>query len=226
MCASGAVDAIFCAIGYTPQKFILTRGFESLFMTENPIAWGKAIWEMYNTFPPLKKEWEEKNKLIFAFFSGMDNNTILSKRPIRTVQDIKGMKIRSYAAVGKMVKLLGGEPVAIAFPETYDAIHRGVIDGASGIGFQTTYMCKLWEVAPYITNPGCGVYGLTYTAISKFTYDRLPLKDRQIMDQVRKDAAKKQFELMVNAERKNVQLFLKRGIKLINWSKKQKEIAS
>lgn len=222
LCSTGAADAIFCAVGYTPDKFVLTRGFESIYVTENPLAWGKAIWDMYNSFPPLKEEWEKKNNLIFAFFSGMDNNSIIAKKPINDVQGLKGMKLRSYAAIGKMVKLLGAEPVSIAYPETYDAIHRGVIDGGTGIGYLSALASKLWEVAPYIVNPGCGVYGLTFTAISKKTYDNLPAGDRQIMDEVRKDAAEKHIEFMIEEQKKITETFLKKGVKLINWSKESK----
>jgi TRAP-type C4-dicarboxylate transport system substrate-binding protein len=225
LCGSGAVDVIFCAIGYTPEKFILSRGFESIYVTENPNAWGKAIWETYNTFKPVKEEWEEKNNIILAFPSGVDNNTIMSKKLIRNVQDIKGMKLRSYGAVGKMVRLLGGEPVSIAYPETYDAINRGVIDGATGLAYISTWASKLWEVTPHIVSFGCGVYGMTFTAISKNTYDKLPSKDRMIMNQLRREAAVKHDQFVAEENRKITENFLKNNIKLINWSADDKKIA-
>jgi TRAP-type transport system periplasmic protein len=225
LCSSGAVDAIFCAVGYTPEKFILSRGFESIYVTENPVAWGKAIWEMYCNYQPLKDEWEKKNNIIFAFPSGMDNNTIISKKPIYNVKDLKGMKLRSYATIGKMVRILGGEPISLAYPETYDAINRGVIEGGSGIGYLSTLASKLWEVAGYIVNPGCGVYGMTFTGISKNTYDKLPLQDRKIMDQLRVEAAEKHIEFTIKEQKNITKSFLKNNIKLINWTSENKKIA-
>jgi TRAP-type C4-dicarboxylate transport system substrate-binding protein len=73
-----------------------------------------------------------------------------SKRPIRTVADLKGKKFRSFSYVAKTFQKLGATPVHIPHEETYLALQQGIIDGSMTYG---NYYRDLrhYEVAPYLT---------------------------------------------------------------------------
>ena len=43
------------------------------------------------------------------------------KKPVKTMEDLKGMKIRSHGTSAKVVKALGGTAVAMPMPELYQA---------------------------------------------------------------------------------------------------------
>lgn len=64
--------------------------------------------------------------------SGARNFYTAKNNPIKTPDDLKGMKIRVMeSAVSKeMVSLLGASPVPMSSSETYTALQQGVIDGA------------------------------------------------------------------------------------------------
>ncbi len=73
----------------------------------------------------------------------------ITKRPVRTMDDLKGLKVRSAEnpAYIAAFSAFGTNPVALAYPELYGALQTGVIDGADAA--PTNYMVeKFYEVAP------------------------------------------------------------------------------
>jgi C4-dicarboxylate-binding protein DctP len=77
-----------------------------------------------------------------------------SKRPIRNVEDFKGLKMRSFGPMGATtLRGLGAMAVVTASEETYTALQTGVIDGATtpaGVFFARKY----YDVQKFATNPG------------------------------------------------------------------------
>lgn len=67
-----------------------------------------------------------------TFYDAGTRSFYTKKRPIRTAEDVKGLKLRvmnDHMAV-EMVKLLGGSATPMAFGELYTALQQGVVDGA------------------------------------------------------------------------------------------------
>ncbi|MDR1534263.1 MAG: C4-dicarboxylate TRAP transporter substrate-binding protein [Planctomycetota bacterium] len=79
----------------------------------------------------------------------------LAKRPIRTVADIKGMKIRvpNNAMQIAGFEVLGAAPAPMPLGEVYTALQQGVIDGLEN-PLQVLYNGKFQEVAKYLTLDG------------------------------------------------------------------------
>jgi len=50
---------------------------------------------------------------------------LASKKPVRTLEDLKGMKVRATGLSSKIVQSLGGTPVGMSQPETYEALQKG-----------------------------------------------------------------------------------------------------
>lgn len=57
---------------------------------------------------------------------------IITKKPIKSVADFQGLKIRAPGAYGKFLRNLGASPVSLAWSEIYTSLATGVIDGAIG----------------------------------------------------------------------------------------------
>ena len=80
---------------------------------------------------------------------------IRGKKKITNVQDYKGMKIRMAGQIqGKILKDLGAAPVMISATEIYQALERGMIDGAEGGGPTLDLMIGLDEVTTEWNGPG------------------------------------------------------------------------
>ncbi len=124
-----------------------------------------------------------------------------NKRPVRTPEDIKGLKVRvmNSPAYIDTFKQLGASPVGIPFPEIYNALQTGVIDAQEN-PILTTVLMKFTEVTKYVT--------LTHHALTECViivsadyWDSLAPADRQIF----RDAAKVAIDTnrRVNAELHN-----------------------
>ena len=102
-------------------------------------------------------------KLVATYpFSGQ---MLFCRKPITTLTDIKGLKIRTNGpSAADLVKALGGQPVSLAFGEVYTALERGTVDcgitgSGSGNGVKwpevTTHLYTLplsWSTAGYYVN--------------------------------------------------------------------------
>jgi len=222
LCKNKAVDFIFSGMGYTPHIFKLNRGFELMYITENPHANGAALWDMYHNYEPIRAEWE-KNGMMMVFPAGIDIMACQGRNAVKGIDDLKGQKLRSYAGVAGMIKQWGGNPIALSYAEIYDALNRGVLDGAFGIPSLNVYASRFWEVAPYVYNTGAGIYACTYFAMSKKTYDSFPDNVKKIVEDLRVEGMAQHRDWMVTTEKKVfAQLKQEKSVKIINWSPEEK----
>lgn len=75
-----------------------------------------------------------------------------SKRPIKSLDDMKGLKIRvqPVPVMMELVKALGGSPTPISWGELYSALQQGVVDGQENPP-GLVYDSKFYEVQKYMT---------------------------------------------------------------------------
>lgn len=127
-----------------------------------------AILDMPFIFPDRKTAYAtlddpEVQEKIFSYFPkkgfiaiGWTENEIRdftnTKRPIRTPEDIKGLKVRVMNSPVYLdtFKQLGASPVGIPFPETYNALQTGVIDAQEN-PILTSVLMKFTEVTKHVT---------------------------------------------------------------------------
>ncbi len=110
-------------------------------------------------------------------FRNFSNNI----RPIRTPEDLKGLKIRTMEHRGhmKMVEALGASPVPVSWGELYTALQQKVIDGQENPP-SLTLAGKFYEVQKYYTLDG-HIYSIDFTFINDAFYNSLPEDLRQIV---------------------------------------------
>src|SRR5690606_16876775 len=75
---------------------------------------------------------------------------IITKSPLNSLADLKGMKLRAPGGYGKFVAKLGALPVTMAFGETYAALSTGVIDGCCSSTLVDYRDGRFYESAKYI----------------------------------------------------------------------------
>ncbi|MCG8563751.1 MAG: TRAP transporter substrate-binding protein [Desulfobacterales bacterium] len=83
----------------------------------------------------------------------MDGYTIVSKKPIKSWEDLKSMKVRASGSIAKTLKKMGIPTVFIPFSEIYVALSRGTIDAEISGNHTESFLAKTYEVAKYQTNP-------------------------------------------------------------------------
>lgn len=101
-----------------------------------------------------------------------------SEKPVKTPADMAGLKFRTMENPGhiKMISLLGGSAVPIAWLELYTSLQTGVIDGQMN-PLPTILIAKLQEVQKYVTITN-HLYGTDWFMINESFFQSLP-KDLQ-----------------------------------------------
>lgn len=129
MTVMGGADSCIGLPGWVVGRFPLTL------LVESPPAFplgadnGPLYWELYKTQKPLQEEWKEV-KMIFV--TAQTAQHLLVQKPIHTLEDLKGLEIRTYGPTTKIVEALGGVPVAMPITEAYVALKKGVVNGIMG----------------------------------------------------------------------------------------------
>lgn len=106
---------------------------------------------------------------------------IISKKPINSPDDMKGLKIRvpSNTMWTATMEALGAAPTTIQWSEVYSALDQGVVDAAEA-PLATIYTSKLQEAAKYISTTGhfTGIIGLE---MSQKVWDSMSENQRTIL---------------------------------------------
>ena len=93
-----------------------------------------------------------ERKIHYCFYPVQPWYSYITQKPIRTLKDLEGLKIRAVGTFGRYTQLLGASPVSIPGAELYMALKLGTIDGAlySSTGMKDN---KLYETVKYRMYP-------------------------------------------------------------------------
>jgi len=139
----------------------------------------------------------------------------LTNKMVRRPADMKDLKIRAYGAYMDLLKKYGANPVSGIPPlEIYEGIQRGLIDGVAPFTVSSGYQMKVYEVAPYVTDMGWGVYCLAGLGISMKTWNKLPPDIQNIISELRARFYEMYLDAYTNQFRHNVTQMMKGGAKI------------
>ena len=146
-----------------------------------PTGWvaNQIMGDFYLKFKP-----KEMDTVHCMWWHANAPSVLHTTKPVRKLEDLKGLTIRAPGIIGDVIKALGGTPVPMPAPETYDAMSKGVIQGA----FMATEAAKnfrLAEVSKFMTNTWVvGPSYPFYTVINKNAYKKFSPEIRSIFDQL------------------------------------------
>jgi TRAP-type C4-dicarboxylate transport system substrate-binding protein len=143
----GIADIVFTLPGYTSADFPMMALTELPGTATSADDGTKKLWANFDKF--LARDFKD-TKVLMLWNS--DSASLMSKsKPIKTLEDMKGMKIRTpSAAQTAQLEALGATPIDMPAPAIYNNLDRGVID-ASMIPMSAGLDFKLIEVARYFT---------------------------------------------------------------------------
>jgi len=101
------------------------------------------------------------------------NQIYASKKPLRTVEDFKGLKVRSTTPEdAALMEALEANPITMPYTEVYTALQRGTMD-AFCTGADAMIGVSAWEVCPYINELTAMMAGAPIL-VNKDAYEALP----------------------------------------------------
>jgi TRAP-type C4-dicarboxylate transport system substrate-binding protein len=173
--ASGFCDVVCAVPAYTPGKTPLGTIIYVPFAPTRRCDTTSFLCSRMSSHPLWKKE-QEKHNAVFGFYLTGDNYNIMSRVPIRTLDDFKGLKIRAVGDQATLFKRLGAIPVACTAPEIYTALERGLFDAVPGPGeywFSNWGLFDALKGGYYVKGIDINISGFE-VLINKKSYNALP----------------------------------------------------
>jgi len=154
------------------------------FVSSDATGISELIDTMQKNNPQFRKSWEDNGLEYLGGAIGIDDYLLMTKFPIKTIEDLKGRKIGAPGPAVNWLKGTGAVGVSGNLTTYYNELKTGVYDGV--IVFASAALPgKLYEVAPYITKVHFGAQYAGGLAANKDWYDSQP----QVVQMALKKAA-------------------------------------
>jgi tripartite ATP-independent transporter DctP family solute receptor len=155
-----------------------------------------------------------------CWMDGGARNMYNSKRPVKNVADLKGLKIRTMGnpIFVEMVNSLGGNGVAMGYDQLINALQTGVVDGAennepSYSSGQHYRYAKYYSMTRHLIIPEILVF-------SKRTWATLSKEDQDLIMKEAKGAQKEQWDLWTDYEKKSIADMKAAGVEIVEVDNK------
>ena len=164
---------------------------------------------------------EEHDLVGLAFYDGGSRSFYNSEKPIRSIEDLQGMKFRVMQSdvFVDMVDALGANATPMPYGEVYSSIQTGVIDGAEN-NWPSFESSGHFEVAPYYTLDEHLIVP-EVLVMSKASWDNLSPEDQEIIRQAAKESVPYMRDLWQQREQASEQQVLDAGVEVIRDIDKQ-----
>ena len=177
---NGVSDIGLSHCEYTRGRFAVTETLSLPLGYPSGFVAGGVANDFYNTFKP--KEWNGVHVLWFYSTGPQLISTV--KRPVRTLEDLKGLKIRASGRPGDVLKTLGGTPVGVEMADIYDGLQRGVVDGVLS-SMEALKGWKFGELVKHVTlSYRVGTVYTFYVVMNKDRWAALPDDLKKTFDEV------------------------------------------
>ncbi len=152
--AKGVAEVGHTWMGYDWGKdktTVLLGGFAGSMDTERMLHWiyeggGLALWRQFN---------EERFGIVsFPCFARTAEAFLHSRKPVKSLADLKGLKFRTAGAWLAISKGLGAAPVTMPGGEVYAALERGAIDATEWGTLYENKSTGFHKIAKYVIIPG------------------------------------------------------------------------
>jgi TRAP-type C4-dicarboxylate transport system substrate-binding protein len=177
---SGIADIGYSHVYYTAGRMPVTEAAGLPLGLATGWVASQVYNDFYNEFKP-----KEFDKVKVLWLNASPSSAIATaKKPVRRLEDLKGLTIRAPGITGEVIKALGGTPAPTPMMEVYDAISKGVIDGETS-NFETLIAFKFAEVVKYSTS----IWQINnpfpfYLVMNKRSYGKLPPDVRSVFDRL------------------------------------------
>lgn len=179
----GVTDIAFGLPGYTASTFPKTL------LTELPgvITAETGTEQIIENIDMLSDEYRRVRLL--GLWNNAPNLLFTAEKPIRSLEDLQGLKIRVPSRnAGLVVEAWGGSPVSMPAPEIYNAMQTGVIDGAM-IDATTLESFRLAEVTNYITKGMDTTISSFFLIMNRDSFDSLTEEQQKVVLDAGREAA-------------------------------------
>ena len=163
----------------------------------------------------LEKQLAQKGYLLLSKHAYQLPKVTVSKKPIFSPKDVKGIKMRlpEWPIAMQAWEALETNVTIVSWGEVYLALAQGVAD-AMECGFEFIYPAKFHEVAKFITRTN-HLFGCRGAIIGKISWEKLPADMQEALKEACLAGEKHYIELVEQAKTEHTEKILKSGAAII-----------
>ncbi len=216
---SGISDIGMSCFAYTRGRFPLLEGLDLPLGYPSGTAATQIATKTAKEFKP-----EELSDVKLMYIHAHGPGILASKKEVKTLEDVKGMKVRATGLSSKIVENLGGTPVAMSQPETYEALQKGVVD-ATFCPMETLKGWNQGEVINSVTDTSAIGYTTSmFVVMNKDAWARLSQSQKEIIEQVNSEWVAKHGEAWDKADQEGLEFVRELGHNVIELPEQQQEL--
>jgi len=160
----------------------------------------------------IEKRMNDKGFVSLGFMELGARQVTNSQRPIRSMADLKGLKIRLQPNETHLAtfRALGANPLAMDIKEVYSAMEQKVIDGHEN-PYNLIFASRFFEVQKYVSNTA-HFFDFIAVAANKKRFDSLPADSQRVIRGAMKTAIASQRAAAAKADADALAELQKRGM--------------
>lgn len=214
---TGVADIAYVVPSYVSDKMPLMTVSELPGMAKSSCQGTKAFMRLVRGGVLDQKEMTP-NGVVILFATVLEPYQVYANKDIDSLEGMKGLKLRTAgAAQAATIKAIGGVPISMAAPETYDSLARGTIDG---VVFPSTSLLAYdlqSRLKSGTTGVSFGTVVLTY-AMSQKRFNGFPENVQKAMLSAGDSAARNVCEFLDHSGKANQAKITAAGVKLFKLS--------
>ena len=216
----GAVDIGNIPHGYSFARLPMNAFFNTPMIYKGVVIAAKMSKLGYQTQEKVRQDMQQNNLHPFIF-RALNEYRLISKKPIRTLADFKGLKVRTFGAVNpKLFQALGAVPVSMPHTDAYEGLKRGTLDSVylTWTGF---YVLKLFEVAKYISDVNFGANGGYLTYVNLDLWNSWPQNLKTLFNQITLEAEQLSNKVVGEFDQNALALMIAAGAEFVHFEEQE-----
>lgn len=203
---AGQADIGCLCMAYQPGRFVVTNATSLPLGIPSAKVGSLVLWDLYQKYQP---EAFAKVKVLTMFTTAPAN--IMSKKPVRSLADLKGLDLRASGGAAQILKAWGANQVGMPMSATPEALQKGVVQGLFS-SLEVMKDLKFAEICKYVTLTDTVIYPFA-VVMNMERWKALPPAVQKVMDDLRVEQAEWTGSYMDNHVQDSV-----------NWSRDDQKV--
>ncbi len=200
---SGTGDFGDIVTPYFMDRFPLNNAVGYFIPQPNGVLKIAELLKSWNEKYPQFSEEMTRNNIKVVSYRPLASYGLICIKPVKTISDLKGLRIRSYgAAYPKIIEALGATPVSMSTSDTYEALGRKILD-CTPISIDLARGWKYDEVAKYYIDFPFGASFGHQVSMNLKAYNKLDPATKKVVDDLGNEYTAV-FNNMLEADSKKV----------------------
>ncbi|MFO7885319.1 MAG: TRAP transporter substrate-binding protein [Desulfobacteraceae bacterium] len=212
---AGQADIGCLCMAYQPGRFTVTNAVSLPLGIPDSKTGSLVLFDLYNRYQPASFD---KVKVLTMFTTAPAN--IMSKTPVRTLTDIKGLDLRASGGAAEILKRWGANQIGMPMSATPEALQKGVVQGLFS-SLEVMKDLKFAEDCKYVTMTDTVVYPFAVVMNMK-KWNALSDEVKQVINDLSREQAEWTGTYMDSHVNNAVEWSKDQGVEFITLDEKEK----